>query len=108
MEMVGFECAGIGYTQGFGELLHREHHGERQERHGDGDHVMLVEWVWDFVMDGGAPSGAVAASMVYGKIMRGWRWQSLVKEANQMTWQTFNQWVEWCRTYSAVRYSSTW
>merc|ERR1711965_905279 len=74
MEMVGSECAGIVYTQGFRELLHREHHGECQERHGDGDHVMVVEWVWDFVMDGEATSGAVAASMVYGKIMRVWSW----------------------------------
>ena len=65
VEMVSFECAGIGYTQGFGELLHREHHGECQERHGDGNHVMVVECVWDFVMDGEAPSGAVAASIVY-------------------------------------------
>ena len=72
--MVSFECPGIGYTQGFGELLHREYHGEYQERHGDGDHVMVVEWVWGFVMDGEAPSGAAAASMVYGKIMRVRRW----------------------------------
>ena len=52
MEMVGFECAGIGYTQGFGELLHREHHGECQERHGDGDHVMVVERVCVGLRDG--------------------------------------------------------
>ena len=36
---------------------------------------MVVECVWAFVMDGEALSGAVAASMVYDKIMRVWRWR---------------------------------
>ena len=59
---------------GLGYVFLREHYEECRECHGDGNHIIVVECVWAFMVDGEALAGTATASMVYDKIMRVWRW----------------------------------